>query len=127
MSMTEEIQQTPKIKVIIAGSRHFTDYNLVESKLLELGVHEQDCLVISGMAYGVDMMGFDFARKYNKPIWVYHADWHIHGPAAGPIRNEQMAKVATHCIVIWDGKSKGSKNMIEQAKKYNLKLINIIL
>lgn len=125
--MENTIQQTPKIKVIIAGSRHFADYHLVESKLLELGVHEQDCLVISGMTYGVGMMGFDFARKHNKPIWVYNADWYQYGPVAESIRNEQMAKVATHCIVIWDGKSKGSANMIQQAEKYKLQLLEIVI
>lgn len=125
--MTEEIYKYPETKVIIAGSRHFSDYNLVENKLLDLGVDKQHCLIISGLAYGVDMMGFDFARKYNKDIWVYPAEWEKYGPAAGPIRNEQMAKVATHCIVIWDGKSKGSANMIKNAEKYNLKLINIII
>ena len=112
--MTEELYKYPETKVIIAGSRHFTDYNLIESKLLELGVDKQHCLIITNLNYGVSLMGFDFARKYNKDIWIYKSD-------------EKMAKVATHCIVIWDGKSKGSANMIEQAKKYKLKLIEIVL
>ena len=38
-----------------------------------------------------------------------------------------MAKEADACIVFWDGKSTGTKNMIDLAKKYKLKLrvINI--
>lgn len=112
--MTEEIYKYPETKVIIAGSRHFSDYNLVENKLLELGVDKQSCLIITNLNYGVSLMGFDFARKYNKDIWIYKSD-------------EKMIKVATHCIVIWDGKSKGSANMITQAKKHNLKLIEIII
>ena len=41
--------------------------------------------------------------------------------------NETMAKEADACIVFWDGKSTGTKNMIDLAKKYKLKLrvINI--
>ena len=115
------------IKLIIACSSHFNDYNLIESKLIALGVHEQDCTIICGLANGVDRMGLDFARKYNKEVWMYPARWEKHGLVAGILRNEQMAEVATHCIVIWDGKSKGSANMIKQAEKYKLKLINIIL
>ena len=46
---------------------------------------------------------------------------------AGLHRNELMAKEADACIVFWDGKSTGTKNMIDLAKKYKLKLrvINI--
>ena len=41
---------------------------------------------------------------------------------AGLHRNELMAKEADACIVFWDGKSTGTKNMIDLAKKYKLKL-----
>jgi hypothetical protein len=33
-----------------------------------------------------------------------------------------MAKHANGLIAFWDGKSKGTKNMIEIAKKHNLRL-----
>jgi hypothetical protein len=33
-----------------------------------------------------------------------------------------MAKVADACVIFWDGKSKGTKHMIDIAKKYKLKL-----
>ena len=52
----------------------------------------------------------------------FKADWVKYGKAAGPIRNEEMAKYADACIVFWDGKSPGAKSMIALAKKYELKL-----
>lgn len=112
--MTEEIYKYPETRVIIDGSRHFSDYNLIESKLIALGVDKQECLIVTTMKYGVSMMGFDFARKYNKPIWIYKD-------------TESMVKVSTHCIVIWDGLSEEAKEIIELTKKYKLKLIEIKL
>jgi hypothetical protein len=48
--------------------------------------------------------------------------WDLFGKKAGYMRNEEMAKVADAAIIFWDGKSKGSKHMIDISKKYNLKL-----
>ena len=50
------------------------------------------------------------------------ADWGLHGRRAGYIRNEDMAEYADACIVFWDGKSPGSRHMIEIAKKAKLPL-----
>ena len=41
---------------------------------------------------------------------------------AGPLRNEKMARVADALIAFWDGKSRGTKNMIDLA---NMKGISV--
>jgi len=38
-----------------------------------------------------------------------------YGNAAGPIRNKQMAEYADALVAVWDGKSRGTKNMIDTA------------
>ena len=43
--------------------------------------------------------------------------------SAGPIRNKQMAEYADTLFAFWDGKSRGTKNMIDLAKKKNLHVI----
>ena len=50
-----------------------------------------------------------------------------YGKSAGPIRNARMAAIATHAIVFWDGVSRGSLSMINEAKskKLYLKVIYI--
>lgn len=54
------------------------------------------------------------------------ADWDIYGKSAGYIRNAEMAKYADACVVFWDGKSRGTKHMIDLAKKegIGLKVVN---
>ena len=48
---------------------------------------------------------------------LFPADWDKHGRAAGPIRNKQMADYADVLIAVWDGKSRGTKNMIDEMNK----------
>ena len=56
----------------------------------------------------------------NLPLQIYRADWETHGRAAGPIRNRKMAENASALIALWDGASRGTKNMIETAQKKGL-------
>lgn len=119
-----------EIKLIIAGGRDFSDYNLLQIEtqrfLVENNFNPSQVTIISGKAKGADSLGEQFAEKYNFPIATFIADWNLHGKAAGPIRNEEMAKMATHAIIFWDGQSRGSKNMIDNSIKYNLiyKVVN---
>ena len=53
----------------------------------------------------------NYSKKY------IYLDWNKHGKAAGPIRNRQMAEYADCLIAVWDGKSRGTKNMIDEMNK----------
>ena len=113
------------IKTIIAGSRTINNLQYLEDSLsmIEWEISE----IVSGTAKGVDTLGEDIGLKYNIPVKFMAADWKANGKKAGFIRNEEMAKYADACVILWDGKSNGTKNMIELAKQYNLKLhIDII-
>lgn len=57
-----------------------------------------------------------------KKMKVFPADWNKYGKKAGPIRNKKMANYAEALLAIWDGKSCGTKNMIQQAKENNLRI-----
>lgn len=62
------------------------------------------------------------AKEHNLEIERFPADWKKYGKAAGPIRNDQMAQVADMVIAFWDGKSKGTENMLRMANKYGVKM-----
>lgn len=108
------------MKTIIAGSRDVTDYALVEQAMQSIDwvVHE----VVSGMAKGVDKFGLRWAYERDISVAKFPADWNTHGKAAGPIRNREMAKYGEALVAIWDGKSRGTKNMVKQAKEHGLKV-----
>ena len=102
--------------MIIAGSRSFTDITLVESYLLKAigyGVTE----VVSGAARGADICGEIAAKTLKVKVTQFPANWKLHGKAAGPIRNREMAEYADVALVFWDTVSPGSKNMIDTMVK----------
>lgn len=109
------------MKVIIAGGRDIHDYNLVLAALEASGIHSIT-EVVSGMAPGVDTLAVRYAQENNLPLAEFHADWRKHGKAAGPIRNRQMAEYGEALVAVWDGESRGTKNMIEEATKRGLRV-----
>jgi hypothetical protein len=110
------------MRVIIAGSRNFNDYGIVKKKLNAILKNQKEVTIISGTANGADKLGERYANDNHLKLEQYPAMWDLFGKKAGYMRNEEMVKVADAAIVFWDGKSKGSKHMIDISKKYNLKL-----
>lgn len=110
------------MRLIIAGGRDFDDYPLLESVLDHLlqNTPPDEITVISGTAKGADSLGERWADNNAIPIRYYPADWRTYGKRAGYVGNEQMTKTATHCVCFWDGKSKGTRHMIELAWKLDL-------
>ena len=105
------------MKVIIAGSREgFVARNVFEA-IEESGFTITE--VVSGTARGVDKDGEYWAKLNSIPIKQFPADWENLGKSAGFLRNKQMAEYANALIAVWDGKSKGTENMISIMKKLN--------
>ena len=110
-------------RVIIAGSRDFSDYALLKRTMDTLLSNiKEDITVVCGKARGADTLGEQYAKERGYAVAYFPADWDKYGKAAGFIRNEQMAQNADALVVFWDGKSRGTKNMIELAAKYKLKV-----
>lgn len=112
------------LKVIVAGSRGVNNYNLVSKTLTHmLSNHKmEDVEIVSGGARGADTMGERFAEENGCNIKRFIPDWDGKGKSAGYIRNWEMAKYADALVAFWDGRSNGTKNMIDLAKKEGLKL-----
>ncbi len=112
------------MKLIIAGSRGFNDV-VTFARVLEFITKDMgnDITVISGTARGADQLGEQWAKGRGLPVIRMPADWDRYGRKAGFLRNEEMAKIATHCVCFWDGKSPGTKHMIDIAFHYRVPLI----
>jgi len=111
------------MKLIIAGGREFNDYELLKEKLDNLLINNTDDVeIVSGKARGADSLGEKYAKEKGYPVKEFPAKWNEYGKRAGYLRNEEMALYATHCVCFWDGESKGTKHMIDLAKKSNLNL-----
>ena len=103
--------------VIIAGSRSIHDYAVISEAVEASGF--KPILIISGGARGVDSLGEEWAEKNGVPVRRFLALWNVYGKRAGYIRNADMAKVADALVAVWDGKSKGTKHMIDTMRGRN--------
>lgn len=124
------------MNIIIAGSRDFDDYLCLRKlcqiiskriKLITLSKLELS-VVISGGAKGADRLGECYAFDNGYSVIRFQALWGVYGKSAGPRRNNEMAKFASESgsgtlIAFWDGESRGTKNMIDTARRYGLHVI----
>jgi hypothetical protein len=112
-------------KLIIAGSRelnpgtHAIDAAILRYPMLT-GLLQSSALVeiVSGTARGIDALGETWAKKQ---------DTQKFGKRAGLLRNEQMAEYADALLLIWDGESRGSKNMLFNMKKLGKQVFEVKL
>ena len=118
------IDSITKYKVIVAGCRDFADYELLKEKcdFYLQNKKPENIVIVSGHASGADTQGERYAQERGYELKTFPADWKANGRAAGPIRNAKMASVAHTLIAFWNGKSRGTKNMIDTAKKHNLQV-----
>ena len=133
------------MKVIVAGSRHITDYQLV-SQVITNTINKYDIQIteiVSGCAAGVDTLGEQWALENGIKVEPFEAEWDDitvpnaliitnkwdkeYNARAGFQRNEKMAEYGDVLIAIWDGKSNGTKDMIERAKEHGLFVLEYIV
>lgn len=124
-----------ELRVIIAGSRNFDDFSKLMNSCIDI-LHEisdqNDDLdkirVVSGTARGADQLGEQYAKIAGYEVSRFVPDWDGLGKRAGYVRNAEMAKYAMAdgnygvLIAFWDGKSKGTKHMIDLAEKNGLEV-----
>lgn len=110
------------MRVIIAGSRTLDGIDYVEEAVHASGFKVDELLV--GDARGIDMSAWDWGVNNDKVKRVtgYNAAWKTKGRKAGPIRNAEMVANADALIAIWDGKSRGTADIIRKAKAKGLKV-----
>lgn len=128
------------MKLLIAGIRYsdpeariiFDDFLSIVTAINRSGVNiESITHVVSGNAIGVDRLGERWADIHQKPLIempVTPAEWNRLGKRAGPLRNKRMAEVCDFAVIIWDGESRGTKNMIaELIKLHKPHYVHIVL
>ena len=110
------------MKVIIAGGRNFNDYDKLCQFCDNALSNQTEVEIVSGTARGADKLGEKYAKDNGYLVKKFPADWDKYGKSAGYKRNAQMAEYADALIAFWDGKSRGTKHMIDLAMDANLKV-----
>lgn len=113
------------METIISGSRRITDIRIVEDAIRASGFTITKVIEGGQRTYneqrqpvgGVDYLAQLWARRNRLPLQRVDAKWGIHGKAAGPIRNQEMALLGRQLIAIPDSESTGTIDMIDAARK----------
>ena len=102
------------MKVAIVGSR---DVDLSQLDWLDQQVPPDCDGFVSGGARGVDQMAVQLADKRGVPCWEYLPDYARYGRGAPLVRNREIVKQADLVLAVWDGKSRGTRYVMDQCKK----------
>jgi len=78
-------------RVIVCGSRDFTDYPFLFDVLADTLARHPDLVIVHGAARGADSMAETFAQENGIPSEAFPADWNRFGKSAGYRRNRAMA------------------------------------
>lgn len=105
--------------IVIAGSRTLqNNYKAIAALDAFFKKYKpSEFTIVCGMARGIDMMARDKGVELGFSVLEYPADWERFGKSAGYIRNVEMAKVSDCAFILWDGKSRGTKHMIDLCEK----------
>lgn len=103
------------MKILVCGSRHFNDFPELMKVLDRYDITE----IIEGEAEGADRLARLYGEYLDIPVRAFPAEWDKYGKSAGPIRNRQMLVEGKPdlCIAFRGPNSRGTQNMINQARK----------
>jgi hypothetical protein len=109
------------IKLIVSGVRRCDRKDAVFSEInkyiAEIGTADE---IIAGGSTGVDLLAKMYAEEHSIAYKEFVPNWQDDLNAAGLVRDTRMAEYGTHLLVLSNGVSKESKNLIEEAKRNNL-------
>lgn len=109
------------MRIIITGSRHLDDYDLVYRALLRYA-GRNNVTVVHGGAPGADTLAAEIAEGLGFNVESYPADWSI-GKKAGPLRNQHMVDLgAKICLAFPTADSRGTWDCVNRAKDAGIKV-----
>ena len=115
------------IRLLICGSRAIKNFDWVYHKIDTICKNQPIDCIITGMANGPDIVGFEYSRNNGLKVLEFpitQADWNRDGKKAGPIRNQKMLVEGkpTHILAFLHKteKSNGTRHMIRISKEKNI-------
>ncbi len=115
------------MNIAIVGGRDFNDFELLKKTLVNFMGGNQTFLnaIVSGGAKGADTLAEKFADDNNIKKIIFKPNFIKYGRAATLKRNTEIVENSDIVFAFWDGKSKGTLDSINKAKKME-KILHII-
>jgi hypothetical protein len=122
--LTDQIKN--RVNIAVVGSRTYKNEDYILNNILETLKKEnlsiENIVVFSGGAKGVDTIAAESMKEMGAKVNEIIPNWKKYRKAAGIVRNKELVSNADIVIAFWDGRSRGTKNSINLAKKYKRKL-----
>lgn len=99
------------MKIAVIGSRNLSVINL--GRYLPEGIME----LVSGGAKGIDTCAKQYALLNKIRLTEFLPEYHKYGKGAPLKRNLKIIDHADQVIAFWDGKSRGTKYVIDTCKR----------
>ncbi len=106
------------MRVLVCGCRDWKAVEPIQEALFGISQStDETCVLIHGDAKGADRIAAGLGYRIGWAVAAYPADWDQHSKAAGVIRNRKMLDEGKPDLVLafWDGKSRGTMDMISRA------------
>lgn len=115
------------VRILVTGSREWTDRSLIRSVLLGY-TYSLDPVLVHGGARGADTIAAqEFAELFGErgTVETHEADWDRYGPSAGPVRNAAMVALgADVCLAFPLGESRGTRGCMALAEKAGIPVLD---
>lgn len=105
------------MKVAVIGSR-----NLIVNNLGDY-LPPETTEIVSGGAIGIDTSAQKYAFENNIKLTEFLPDYDKYGRTAPLMRNIQIIEYSDLVLAFWDGKSRGTKFVIENCKQLEVSVM----
>lgn len=125
------------MRLLVCGDRNWDNYDRVKKYIMKINRESPIEVLIEGgqvsndgqradHRYGADYQAKMAAMELGIPVMEFPPNWNYYNRAAGPIRNGHMLQYGKPDLVLAFHQaintSKGTKNMVEQAKRKGVKV-----
>lgn len=99
------------MRIAVVGSRGISsiDFALVGAKSGDI--------IVSGGAKGVDSLAESAARSCGLAVEVIKPNYTKYGRIAPHMRNREIVKLCDRLVAFWDGKSRGTMETVDYARR----------
>jgi ABC-type sugar transport system substrate-binding protein len=105
------------VRILVTGSRHWTDAQAVDHVLHRLWLAAPDAVLVSGACpTGADRIAEEAWESWGGTVERHPADWDRYGKPAGPRRNQEMVDLgADICLAFPLPDSRGTVDCMAKA------------
>jgi hypothetical protein len=117
---------TPGRRVLVTGSRTWTDNTLIAEHLRRAADLFPAAVLVHGDCHGADRIAAAIWRRWGLPTEAHPADWATHGRRAGHLRNAHMVALgADVCLAFIRDTSPGATACARLAERAGIRTIRI--